>query len=149
MLFDRNGELIYQISDAQRSYQQLNQHIEKIDYASYVFQKRKSNYIFWFFRRVIANLADSAHENDRRYAVVCRNIRSYSIQVTQSYSRSTKRVPSKEEITRICEEQNARLTSTPTQEVKSTIRQNAKAIYFVKQESSMDGEDEISFIELS
>ena len=59
-----------------------------------------------FFRKSISKLADgdSTTPVSTRYAALCRNIRSYSTQMMQNFSISTRRLPTEDDLRRIREE---------------------------------------------
>lgn len=84
-------------------------------------------------------MPDLDAENDRRYAALCRNIRSYSIQVFRGFSSRTKRVPTKDGFQRMCDERQAKLALDASQELRRPDRQNSRAIHFVRGEDSIDG----------
>ncbi len=86
--------------------------------------------------------------DDNRYIALCRNIRTYSMIVLQTYSISTKRVPSKDDIKRIRDERAAKLAAKPSEESKSPIRQCPQAIRFVRQDELAGNDDEINFLVL-
>jgi len=95
-----NGETTYQAQDAQRLYRRLSGCFEVIDSTS----------------KLILNLSDSCpgiDDNDKhsllRHQTICRNIRSYSIQLLQNYAISTLRVPTDDDIQRARQERTKQL----------------------------------------
>ncbi|CAF1417976.1 unnamed protein product [Adineta ricciae] len=85
-----NGNTQYQLVDAQRIYRELSIHYDKIDSVS----------------KSISKLAegDSTTPVSNRYAALCRNIRTYSIQMMQNFSISIRRLPTEDDLRRIREE---------------------------------------------
>ncbi|CAF1416741.1 unnamed protein product [Adineta ricciae] len=85
-----NGNTQYQLVDAQRVYRELSIHYDKIDSVS----------------KSISKLAegDSTAPVSNRYAALCRNIRTYSTQMMQNFSISTRRLPTEDDLRRIREE---------------------------------------------
>ncbi|UJR09952.1 hypothetical protein I4U23_014175 [Adineta vaga] len=84
-----NGNTQYQLTDAQRVYRELSVHYDKIDSTS----------------KLIVKLADNDSVTTyNRYAALCRNIRTYSIQILQNFSISTRHLPTEEDIKRVRDE---------------------------------------------
>ena len=86
-------------------------------------------------------MPDSDAENDRRYAALCRNIRSYAIQVFQGFSIRTKRVPTKDGFKQMCDDRQAKLALNASQELRRVNRENS-VIHFVRGEDSTDGNND-------
>ncbi|CAF4275229.1 unnamed protein product, partial [Adineta steineri] len=99
-----NGDTKYQIMDAKRTYRDLSIHYEKIDSTS----------------KLILKLADNDKTSDNRYAILCRNIRTYSLQSLQNFAISTKRIPTEDDIKRACDEKK-RLENERMAQFASTI----------------------------
>jgi len=114
-------------------------------------QKKIQKLSFHFFcRRSIAKLADSNPENERRYVALCRNIRTYSMQVVQNYSRLTKRVPTKDDIKRVCDQRINKLTLNSPEKIEPlVVKQSYEIIQFIQQDKSNGRDDEIVFLELN
>ncbi|CAF2687300.1 unnamed protein product [Rotaria sp. Silwood2] len=150
-----SGDTKYQIVDAQRAYRQLNVHYDKIDSIS----------------KHIAALADKClniNENDttskNRYATICRNIRTYSVQVLQNFSISTKRIPSEDDIKKAQDEKkrldNERMTRTIltipginlnsleiSEKLEPFIQQYHQVTQFLEQAKSAGRDDEVRLLE--
>ncbi|CAF3886287.1 unnamed protein product [Adineta steineri] len=99
-----NGDTKYHIMDAKRTYRDLSIHYEKIDSTS----------------KLILKLADNDKTSDNRYAILCRNIRTYSLQSLQNFAISTKRIPTEDDIKRACDEKK-RLENERMAQFASTI----------------------------
>jgi len=114
------------------------------------FKIQKLSFHFLFCRRSIAKLADSNSENEKRYIALCRNIRTYSMQVVQNYSRLTKRVPTKDDIKRICDQRIDKLTLNSPEKIETLIvKQSYEVIQFIQQDKLTGRDDEIVFLELN
>ncbi|CAF0919780.1 unnamed protein product [Didymodactylos carnosus] len=104
-----NGETSHQIIDAQRLYRRLSSCFEVIDSTS----------------KLIFSLSDSYSDTDDQHSIVrhqtiCRNIRSFSLQLLQNYAISTLRVPSDEDV------QKSRQDRLKAIEEKSELERQAK-----------------------
>ncbi len=111
------------------------------------YKKFKIHLFIFFFRRLISKLADSCHENDRRYTALCRNIRVYAIQILQNYSVSTKRVPSKDDIKRARDECIGKLALNLSRKVEPSVPRYSQVIQFIQQDKLTGRNDEVVFFE--
>ncbi|CAF1240986.1 unnamed protein product [Rotaria sordida] len=153
-----SGDTKYQIVDAQQVYRQLSVSYEKIDSIS----------------KQIVILADkysNINENDitskNRYPTLCRNIRTYSIQVLQNFSVSTKRVPSEDDIKQARNEKQKRLDNERmikiflnipginhnsleiSEELEPFIQQYYQITQFIEQAKIAGRDDEVKLLELN
>ncbi|CAF0834449.1 unnamed protein product [Didymodactylos carnosus] len=105
-----NGETTHQVIDAQRLFQRLSSCFEVIDSTS----------------KLILSLANSSsnaddQQSNSRHLTICRNIRSFAVQLLQTYAISTLRVPSEEDV------QKARQDRLKMIEEKNELERQAKS----------------------
>jgi hypothetical protein len=125
---------------------------------------KNSNLFINSFRKSIAKLADScSHITDlaskNRYAILCRNIRAYSIQTLQNYAISTKRVPSEEDTKRALDERIARLalnipgmnrnSGEIPKELEPFVQQYYQITQFIERAKLAGRDDEVRLLELN
>ncbi|CAF4237172.1 unnamed protein product, partial [Rotaria sordida] len=120
---------------------------------------------------ILADKYSNINENDitskNRYPTLCRNIRTYSIQVLQNFSVSTKRVPSEDDIKQARNEKQKRLDNERmikiflnipginhnsleiSEELEPFIQQYYQITQFIEQAKIAGRDDEVKLLELN
>lgn len=106
--------------------------------------------IMFVFRVIIAKLGETTKTDDKRYNAFCRNIKTHVLFMLQNYSKTTKPVPSKDEIQQIRREREAKtiVVNSPSSPL-TRQSSNSQRIQFVRQRESVETNEDAIFIDLS
>jgi hypothetical protein len=124
------------------------------------------NLSFNSFRKLIAQLPDNDTVLKNRYVALCRNIRTYSIQVLQTFAISTRRIPNEDDIKRARDEKkrldNERIAKVALSipgmnfnpleipaELEPFVQQYYQVTQFIQQAKLAGRHDEVRLLELN